>query len=331
MRSVDDLERLRRRRVRAAPRAGLRAGGAALGAGQGAGRPHHRHATGRRLSRLEARHQAEGDGRRAGVDGHHRAGRGATTRWCSSREPKRGTYKKLIIRNGRLVGGILLGDISKAAYLMQAFDRNTPAARGAAVAAVRHRRAAQEGHAATRCRRRAGLQLQRRVSKGAIGACVAAGKRSRQGGDGGDARRHGLRLVQGAGDRARRLGLRRRGGGGSLASTTTCPAIPLAQAGADPGDSRARAASRCRPCSRRWRAARRMPASKPAPGLAAAHALARRVRGRARRPLHQRPRPRQHPEGRHLLRHPGDARRHLHRRPSCGASPTSPRSTTCRW
>ena len=38
-------------------------------------------------------------------------------------EPKRGTYKKLIIRDGRLVGGILLGDISKAAYLMQAFDR----------------------------------------------------------------------------------------------------------------------------------------------------------------------------------------------------------------
>lgn len=41
-------------------------------------------------------------------------------------EPKKGTYKKLIIRDGRLVGGILLGDISKAPYLMQAFDRGTP-------------------------------------------------------------------------------------------------------------------------------------------------------------------------------------------------------------
>ena len=41
-------------------------------------------------------------------------------------EPKRGNYKKLIIRDGRLVGAILLGDISKAAYLIQAFDRNTP-------------------------------------------------------------------------------------------------------------------------------------------------------------------------------------------------------------
>ena len=41
-------------------------------------------------------------------------------------EPKRGTYKKLIVREGRLVGGILMGDISKAAFLMQAFDRDAP-------------------------------------------------------------------------------------------------------------------------------------------------------------------------------------------------------------
>ena len=41
-------------------------------------------------------------------------------------EPKKGTYKKLIVRDGRLVGGILLGDISKAAFLMQAFDRDSP-------------------------------------------------------------------------------------------------------------------------------------------------------------------------------------------------------------
>ena len=40
-------------------------------------------------------------------------------------EPKRGTYKKLIVRDGRLVGGILMGDISKAAFLMQAFDRDS--------------------------------------------------------------------------------------------------------------------------------------------------------------------------------------------------------------
>jgi len=41
-------------------------------------------------------------------------------------EPAKGIYKKLIVRDGRLVGGILLGDISKAAFLMQAFDRDSP-------------------------------------------------------------------------------------------------------------------------------------------------------------------------------------------------------------
>jgi nitrite reductase (NADH) large subunit len=40
-------------------------------------------------------------------------------------EPKRGLYKKLIVRDGRLVGGILMGDISKAAFLLQAFDRDS--------------------------------------------------------------------------------------------------------------------------------------------------------------------------------------------------------------
>jgi nitrite reductase (NADH) large subunit len=41
-------------------------------------------------------------------------------------EAKKGTYKKLIIRNGRLIGSILLGDISKAPYLTQAFERSSP-------------------------------------------------------------------------------------------------------------------------------------------------------------------------------------------------------------
>lgn len=41
-------------------------------------------------------------------------------------EPKKGIYKKLIVRDGRLIGGILLGEIGKAAYLMQAFDRDSP-------------------------------------------------------------------------------------------------------------------------------------------------------------------------------------------------------------
>lgn len=41
-------------------------------------------------------------------------------------EPKRGIYKKLIIRNDRLVGAIVLGDPLRVPALMQAFDRGLP-------------------------------------------------------------------------------------------------------------------------------------------------------------------------------------------------------------
>jgi len=41
-------------------------------------------------------------------------------------EPKRGIYKKLVIRDDRLVGAIVLGDGLRAPLLMQLFDRSTP-------------------------------------------------------------------------------------------------------------------------------------------------------------------------------------------------------------
>ena len=41
-------------------------------------------------------------------------------------EPGRGVYKSVIIRNDRLVGATLLGDVSKVGFLMQAFDRGLP-------------------------------------------------------------------------------------------------------------------------------------------------------------------------------------------------------------
>ena len=41
-------------------------------------------------------------------------------------EPKRGVYKTIVIRDDRLVGASLLGDVSKVAFLIQAFDRATP-------------------------------------------------------------------------------------------------------------------------------------------------------------------------------------------------------------
>jgi len=92
-------------------------------------------------------------------------------------EPKRGTYKKLIIREGRLVGGILLGDISKAAYLMQAFDRNTPLPEERLqllfdIGDPPKQVTFEEMSADTQVCNCNG------VSKGALVACVNAGKRS---------------------------------------------------------------------------------------------------------------------------------------------------------
>ncbi len=41
-------------------------------------------------------------------------------------EPKRGIYKSVVIRDGRLIGATLLGDLGKVAFLVQAFDRGLP-------------------------------------------------------------------------------------------------------------------------------------------------------------------------------------------------------------
>jgi nitrite reductase (NADH) large subunit len=41
-------------------------------------------------------------------------------------EPRSGTYKSLVVRDGKLIGATLMGDISKAGYLTQAFDGKVP-------------------------------------------------------------------------------------------------------------------------------------------------------------------------------------------------------------
>jgi nitrite reductase (NADH) large subunit len=41
-------------------------------------------------------------------------------------EPARGVYKSVVIRDNRVIGATLLGDLSKAGYLMQAFDGRLP-------------------------------------------------------------------------------------------------------------------------------------------------------------------------------------------------------------
>ena len=92
-------------------------------------------------------------------------------------EPKSGTYKKLIVRDRRLVGGILMGDISKAAFLMQAFDRDSPLPDERLSLLFDLGTPSQK---VTLDEMPADAQICNcnGVSKGAISACVANGKRS---------------------------------------------------------------------------------------------------------------------------------------------------------
>ena len=92
-------------------------------------------------------------------------------------ETRSGTYKKLIVRDGRLVGGILMGDISKAAYLMQCFDRDSPLPEERLSLLFDLGTPPQK---VTLDEMPADAQVCNcnGVTKGAIGACVAAGKRS---------------------------------------------------------------------------------------------------------------------------------------------------------
>jgi nitrite reductase (NADH) large subunit len=92
-------------------------------------------------------------------------------------EPKRGVYKKLIIRDGVLVGAMMLGDLNKVAFLMQSFDRAQPLPEerlsalfdfGAPAAQV----SMEEMPATTQVCNCNG------VTKGAILNCVQSGKRS---------------------------------------------------------------------------------------------------------------------------------------------------------
>ena len=92
-------------------------------------------------------------------------------------EAKRGTYKKLIVRDGRLVGGILMGDISKAAYLMQAFDRDSPLP-DERLGLLFDLGTPSQKVTLDEMPAEAQVCNCNGVTKGAIGACVAAGKRS---------------------------------------------------------------------------------------------------------------------------------------------------------
>jgi nitrite reductase (NADH) large subunit len=92
-------------------------------------------------------------------------------------EPRRRIYKNVIIRDGRIAGAILLGDLAGAASLTQALDNATvlPEERAALLFDLRAR-AARDG--IDELGMDAEVCLCNAVSKGDIHACVRDGKRT---------------------------------------------------------------------------------------------------------------------------------------------------------
>ena len=98
-------------------------------------------------------------------------------------EPRKGTYKKLIIRDGRLIGGILLGDAGRAAELLSTFDSSARAPRRAHQPAVQYRRAGRDGRIRSDSAGHSDLQLQQH-SHGRAAGLRQEWPAHRRGGDG---------------------------------------------------------------------------------------------------------------------------------------------------
>ena len=92
-------------------------------------------------------------------------------------EPRRSVYKTVIVREGKLIGAILLGDLSKVSFLTQAFDRGTvlPDER---IALLFDLGGPPESVSVAELPDDAQVCNCNGVSKGDIRACVAAGKRT---------------------------------------------------------------------------------------------------------------------------------------------------------
>ena len=225
-------------------------------------------------------------------------------------EAKRGIYKKLIVRDGRLVGGILMGDISKAAFLMQTFEKDS---------ALPEERLGLLFDLGTPSQKVTLDEMPpdtqicncNGVTKGAIGACVASGKRS------GKAVMAATRAGMGCGSCKSLVNEVVDWFCGGAADEDPSvhyyvPCIPMPK----PELVQAIRSMQLKSVSAVFAAlafdGKPDAASKPALASLLITMWDRRVRGRARRTLHQRPGARQHPEGRDVLRRAGDAGRDHH-------------------
>ncbi len=192
--------RLRRRRVRAAPRPGLRAGRSALGAGAGARRPAHRTEPDARLQGSQVSHQAQGDGRRAGGHGRARSRRTSDEVVQLLRADARHLQEADRARRHARRRDPARRPCVARRRCCRLFDRGTrlpETPRRAAlplVAAATPRRQRRRP-----ARRRADLQLQRRHQGRGSSTRSTAGCRSFKARLRCHAGRHGLRLVQAAG------------------------------------------------------------------------------------------------------------------------------------
>ena len=125
-------------------------------------------------------------------------------------EPKHGVYKTVVIRDGKLVGATLVGDVSKVSFLTQAFDSGLPLP-DERVSLMFDIGDTRVGVGVAELADDAQVCNCNGVSKGALVACVREGETSVSRGDGEDQGGQGLWLVQGTRLPGGRVGGRRRG------------------------------------------------------------------------------------------------------------------------
>ncbi|MBE8523196.1 NAD(P)/FAD-dependent oxidoreductase [Amycolatopsis sp. H6(2020)] len=92
-------------------------------------------------------------------------------------EPTRGVYKSVVVRDGRLVGATLLGDVEKVAFLTQSFDRGLPLP-AERVELLFSLAGPTEAEGAAEMDDTVAVCNCNGVSKGALTACVAGGTTS---------------------------------------------------------------------------------------------------------------------------------------------------------
>jgi assimilatory nitrate reductase electron transfer subunit len=93
-------------------------------------------------------------------------------------DPARGTYKKVVIRDDRLVGAILLGDIDTVGTVTQLFDRGSPVPRDRLALLFAGRISAAPAQSPAHIPDRTTICECNGVTKGAITRCWLAGARA---------------------------------------------------------------------------------------------------------------------------------------------------------